>query len=138
MHQAGAPGRNPPDGDDEDSDDDRKDKPNRRHPPTPPRYRSQNDVDTKDDQGNKDERRKNLGMNGLMRSFVGKPTFGGNWDEDLDNCICVFETMAKMCEISEIEKVKSIPIMLKGDALNYYSGNIRGCSNFDDAMELMR
>ena len=44
--------------------------------------------------------RNRLGMNGLMRAFIGKPTFGGSWDEDLDNCIGIFDTLSLMCENS--------------------------------------
>ena len=79
-----------------------------------------------------------LGITGLMRAFVGKPTFSGNWDEDLDNCLNIFNTLAVMCEVTEHEKLKAIPIMLTGDALNYFSNNSRACNSFDDAMKTLR
>ena len=73
-----------------------------------------------------------------MRAFVGKATFAGNWDEDLTNTISVFETLATMCEVSYEEKLKSLPVMLSGDALNYYASNIKDCNDYEEAIELMK
>lgn len=73
-------------------------------------------------------------MGGLMNSFIGEPTFSGSWEEDLDNCINIINTLAAMCEISEHEKLKSVPVIPTGDALNFYANNVAGCRNFDGAM----
>lgn len=81
---------------------------------------------------------KGLGMNGLIRAFVGKPTFSGAYDEELEGIISVFETLARMCDISEDEKLRSIPIMLSGEALNHFALNIKGDDDYKDALKMMR
>ena len=73
-----------------------------------------------------------------MKAFQGKPTFSGSWEEDLDNCINIFNTLATMCEVTDADKLKAIPVMLKGDALNYYANNSSPCTHFDDAMSMLR
>lgn len=88
-------------------------------------------------QRNYQEKKRGLGKKGLMRAFNNKSTFGGNWDEDLDNCIKIINTPA-MCKVSDEEKMKSIPVMLKNDTLNYCENNIKGCSNFEETLRLLR
>lgn len=60
-------------------------------------------------------------MQGLMRSFSDKETFSGFWEEDLDSMITVYETMARMLEVVELEKLKGFPVMLSRDELIYFS-----------------
>lgn len=47
--------------------------------------------------------RRGLGIHGIMNYFMGKPTFSGAYDEDLESIIGIFETMADMCGITEEE-----------------------------------
>ena len=82
--------------------------------------------------------RRSLGINGLMKAFQGKQTFSGCWEEDLDNCINVYNTLALMCEVTPQDKMKAIPVMLTGDALNYYANNSKSCSTFDNAISMLR
>lgn len=70
--------------------------------------------------------------------FVGKPTTSGSWDEGLDNCINIFETLSAMCEVTLAEKLKAVPVTLTGEELNYYANNVRGCGDFHKAMDLIR
>lgn len=67
-------------------------------------------------------------MNGLMKEYVGKTTFTGGWDEDLDSCIGVYETLTKMFEVTNDEMFRSLPVMLSGDALTYFSSNANHCT----------
>ena len=73
-----------------------------------------------------------------MKAYVGKPIFTGNWDEDLDTCISVFNTLSKMCGMTDEDKVKSIPVMLSGDALSYFASNINENDEFTRATKLLR
>lgn len=50
---------------------------------------------------------------------MGKHTFSGSLEEDLDNCINIFNTLETLCKITLEEKLKSVPIMLTDDALNF-------------------
>lgn len=79
-----------------------------------------------------------LGITGLIRAFVGKTTFSGNWDEYLDNCFIISYTLAFVCELREQEKYKRIPIILAGNALNYFSNNTKNFHDFDGAMKMLR
>lgn len=63
------------------------------------------------------------GMTGLMRAFSNKVSFTGNWDEDLDNTICILETISTMCEVTDEEKLRALPVRPDGDALSYFSSN---------------
>lgn len=89
-------------------------------------------------QRNYQEKKIGLIITGLMRAFKNKSIFGGNWDENLDNCIKIFNTMAEMCEVLDEEKLNAIPVILKNEALNYYANHIKGCRNFEEALILLR
>lgn len=41
-----------------------------------------------------------------------------------------------MCEIKIEENLKSVPVILTDDTLNFYAKNVRGFKIFDQAMEL--
>lgn len=70
-----------------------------------------------------------------MRPFAANKTcFGRNLDEYMDNTIIAFETLAEMFEVADEEKLKRIPVMLKGDALRKFSKNGRSCTNFEEAL----
>lgn len=73
-----------------------------------------------------------------MRSFVGKKTFSGNWYVELDNTINIFITLADMFEVNNSETIMAVPLMLSGDALIYYNSNIKGCKEYEEAMEMMK
>lgn len=82
--------------------------------------------------------KRGLGINGMIKAFSSKETFSGAWEEDLDNSINIFETLAIMCELNEEEKLKSIPVMLRGDALSFYATNVKKSKSYDEAMNLLR
>lgn len=79
-----------------------------------------------------------LGINGLMKAFDRKKTFGGKWDEDLAGTISLYETLEKMCQLTQDEKFKSLPVMLSGDALTYFSDNAATCPSYEEALDVLR
>ena len=83
-------------------------------------------------------KKKGLGINGLMRAFGTKKRFSGSWDEDLDDTISIFETLSNICELSDEEKLKAIPIMLMGDAMSYFSNKAKTYDTYEDAMITLR
>lgn len=134
-----APDGGPPDGDDGDSSGEdnysgRRRQNNRRGEGG---LRPENSERSKPDSDQNGWQR-GLGISGLMKAFVGKPTFSGSWEEDLDNCINVFNTLSSMSEISSEEKLKAVPVMLGGDALSFFANNSSTCESFQGAMELLR
>ena len=86
----------------------------------------------------KEDPKKGLGMGGMMRAFNSKSKFTGSWEEDLDTTIKIFNTMSNMCGLTEDEKVRSIPLMLDGDALSYFSSNHKDGDNYDQSIEMLR
>lgn len=73
-----------------------------------------------------------------MLAFVGKPTFFGEWNEDLHNCIKIFITLATMCEVDDANKLKIFPVILTGDERNYFENHAMGSDHLDDAMRTLR
>lgn len=78
------------------------------------------------------------GVTGLMKQYYGKSQFGGGCDEDLDNCIQVFETLAKMCSITTEQMVACRPVMLNEDAMNYYRSMMQRCQTYKEAIIQLR
>ena len=60
------------------------------------------------------------GLSGLMRAYTGREKFSGAFDEDLNSALELYETMSRMCYLTEEQKAKGFPVMLRDDALNYY------------------
>lgn len=79
-----------------------------------------------------------MGITSLMKAYVGKDAFGGSWDEDLDNHISVYETLSRMFQVTKEEMHQSIPVMLRGDALSFFSDKMKGCTSYDDAINTLR
>lgn len=75
-----------------------------------------------------------LWMNELMKSYHRKKAFGGGWDEYLDQCIRVYETLYNMCEVSDTENIRTLPIMLSGDAFPFFSSQIKKCTTCEEAV----
>lgn len=79
-----------------------------------------------------------LGIQGLMKSFAGKKTFSGFWEEDLDSIVSVFDTMGSMCEVGDKDKLKTILLILSAHALMHYTTNKQGCFTYDEAVSALR
>lgn len=74
-----------------------------------------------------------LGIQGLMRSFIGQNTFTGSWEEDLDSTISVYKTMSTICQLNEDKNIKAIPIMLSEYVFLYYSSHVMKYQTYGDA-----
>lgn len=101
MRESSYPGDDDPSGnsrgEDHDENNSRKDR--RRKPGTEPQ-----DKEGKVEGNASINRRKqpgeySLGISGPMNSFIGKKTFGANWNEDLDSMVSIFDTMVDMCQV---------------------------------------
>lgn len=76
-----------------------------------------------------------VSLQGLIKAFGNRPKYNGLWDEDLIGTIEVFELAAEMCNVSEQEMLRGIPIMLDGAALSYYGSHVKGkVTNYKDAL----
>lgn len=73
----------------------------------------------------------------MVRAFVGQIKFSGSYEEYLDGILEKFETYAPMCDLSAIEKRKSIPIMVSCNALSLLQKESKTCEIFEDAAELL-
>lgn len=74
----------------------------------------------------------------MIKDFTSKTPFSGSYEEDLENNISLFNTPAMMWELKEEDKLKSVPTMPTGDALNYLSSNSSPCKSFEDDMQVLK
>lgn len=81
--------------------------------------------------------KRGLGLSGMVRAFTGQTKFTGRYEEDLDGILETFETYATMCDLTDSEKRKSIPIMLSGNALSLFNKEAKACETFDEAATLL-
>lgn len=79
-----------------------------------------------------------MGINGLLKDLLEKEKFSGSWDDDIDNCINIFNTLSTMCKLTPEEKLISIPIILWGESINYYSTHLEYFEDFEAAMRIFR
>lgn len=56
-----------------------------------------------------------------MKSYIGKQQFGGVHEEDIDERFKVFEALAAICQESDVEIMRALPIMWKSDAFSPFS-----------------
>ncbi len=70
-----------------------------------------------------------------MKSYQGRDRFSGNWDEDINGSIEVFEALSKVCMLSENDMLRGLPVMLTGDALAYYSSNVSDSQTYPEALQ---
>lgn len=72
-----------------------------------------------------------LGITGLAKQLDKEDKFGGTYDDDLELSIRRFRTLTEMCSLPDEEKFQVNPIMLKGDALDFFDDyqlqNIQRC-----------
>lgn len=49
-----------------------------------------------------------------------KTSLSGGCEEELDNCIGIYDTLAQICEVRIEYKLQALSKILKGDALSYF------------------
>jgi len=74
-------------------------------------------------------------LQGLMKAFAGGKNYFGAWEEDFYGTVEVYEMSANMCDISNEEMVKGIPIMLDGPALTYFASNLKTSASYEVAIQ---
>lgn len=76
----------------------------------------------------------NLGLNGLMKAYQGRDKYSGRWDEDLNSALQLYDTLSNLCRLEEHEKAEAMPVMLKSDALSYYSSFYKSGMSYDEVV----
>lgn len=79
-----------------------------------------------------------LGVNGIMKAFIGQDKFSGKYEEDLDAVLNIFETLSRMCDATPEEMRKAMPVMLKGNALRLFSKKAKDCVTYENGAEMLR
>lgn len=74
-----------------------------------------------------------LGFTGLLEAFQGIIQYTGAWDKDLDNFLGVFKTMDRMCAVIKKQILTAMPIMMSGDAPNFFSDIMQQCERYEKA-----
>lgn len=54
----------------------------------------------------------------MAKDFVGQAKFSGKYEEYLDDILETYETYAGMCDLSQIQLKKAMPIILGGNYLS--------------------
>lgn len=80
---------------------------------------------------------KSMGIQGLMKAYTGKKLFSGEWSENLNNDLKVYDTLTAMCQLTPDEKRKGIPVMLTGNAFDFFAENADKCKTLDEAKQLL-
>jgi hypothetical protein len=70
----------------------------------------------------------------LQKLYQGRHKFSGGFDEDLVDCIQIYDTLKKMTGCNSREKAVGLPIMLDSDALQFYAENLQLCREYDKAI----
>ena len=65
-------------------------------------------------------RGKPIGVQGIIQAFKGRKKFSGGFDEDLNSILLIFESMSRMCRLTEEQKAEGFPTILEDDALQFY------------------
>lgn len=73
-----------------------------------------------------------------MKACICKETFLDWWDEDLDNCLRVYETLSHIRQVTKLEILQSLPSMFTGHNLSYFSTKMQECTYYDDGKYLLR
>ena len=72
------------------------------------------------------------GLSDLTKAMSGHTKFSGQYDEDLLEAITVYEVACDMCNLTEEQMLKGISCMLSGDAMFYYSANLRHFESYEE------
>ncbi len=70
-----------------------------------------------------------------MKAYSGRPLFTGDFGDNIAEAIELYGTLRMVCEVTNDDKLKCIPIMLKDSALKYYNSNLRSCKTYSECME---
>lgn len=75
----------------------------------------------------------------MIKSFGDMPKHDGCFQDDLDETIEAFETVAELCDVTtDAMKKKAIPIMLKGSAFRLYSRNKHQVTGYEDGIDMIK
>lgn len=79
------------------------------------------------------------GINGMIRAFQDLPRYAGRFQDNLEESIEAFETIADVCDVTtDAQKQKALPIMLKGPAFRQFSRNKNEIVSYDDGLTKLR
>ena len=72
-----------------------------------------------------------------MKSYQNRTTFGGEWSDNLHSSIQLFESLCKMCRLTEDEKLQSVPVMLRDRKMKFYSENFTELDTYEDINKML-
>lgn len=76
-------------------------------------------------------------MNKLVKEFDKEDKFGGSYEDYLELDIRSFKSLTKICQMPNHELPKAMPIMMKGDALDFLDDYQESCKTFDEALIML-
>lgn len=84
------------------------------------------------------DRSNGIGVQGMVKLFVGKKPFSGSREGDLHSAISIFIKMVNMCHVREPKKLKTIAVLLCEDALLRSLAQTASCETEDDESEVLQ
>lgn len=74
----------------------------------------------------------------MVRELVGQEKLTGRYEEDLKGILETFETYENMCDLTAIQKRKSIPKMINGNELSLFKKAENSSVTLEETVELLR
>lgn len=71
-------------------------------------------------------------LQALQKLYIGRKKFGGEFDEDLVGALRVYDALAGVAQCADKEMAAGIPVMLDGDALQFYAEELCDMRNYND------
>jgi hypothetical protein len=71
-------------------------------------------------------------LQALQKLYIGRKKFGGEFDEDLVGALRVYDALTGVAQCADKEMAAGIPVMLDGDALQFYAEELCDMRNYND------
>lgn len=62
--------------------------------------------------------RTSSGINYFMRAYQNRKQFASEWDQDINSALLMFNTLERICHVTQAEKREEIPLMLRDEAFD--------------------
>ena len=82
------------------------------------------------------QNKKNL--ESIVKAYVGRDKYAGNWDEDINDALEVFDLTCDMYELDDNSRRDGISIILKGPALSHYASNVKQLKTYEEVKSALR
>lgn len=79
-----------------------------------------------------------LGLNCMFKAFLGPAKITGKFEEDLDYILETSETYAGMCDLSQTQIIKAMPIFICVNDLSLFNKEYKALKSFKECITLLK